>query len=87
MRYASGSFTRIDPPGAIGAAATGNNDAGDIVGSVSDDQGNSGQSFLFTAGRFSILSAPGALYTGIRDINNVGQIVGVADVPGGQFSF
>ena len=45
MRYASGSFTRIDPPGAIGAAATGNNDAGDIVGSVSDDQGT--QASLF----------------------------------------
>ena len=68
------SFTQIDVPGAFYTAATGINDAGQIVGSFVDSTGIHG--FLYTGGSFTQIDVPGAFATQAFGINDAGQIVG-----------
>jgi probable HAF family extracellular repeat protein len=88
------TFTQFDEPGATrqpGTAASGINDAGQIVGFFNDSTGTHG--FLRlpgerrkesldpkdpdTSGSFTTVDVPGAFITWARGINNAGRIVGL----------
>jgi probable HAF family extracellular repeat protein len=66
-----GSFTTIDPPGAVLASAFGINSMGDkIVGQFST------HGFLDIGGSFTIIDVPGGLGTSANGVNDAGQVVG-----------
>jgi probable HAF family extracellular repeat protein len=67
-------FTTIDVPRASLTAARGINDAGQIVGSFTDNAGTHG--FVLSGGSFTQIDVPGASSTHGGKINTKGQIVG-----------
>ena len=72
-----GTLTTIAPPGAFSSAASGINDAGQIVGWFSDATGTHG--FLLSGLKFTTIDVPGAtLGTQALGISATGQIVGVS---------
>jgi probable HAF family extracellular repeat protein len=84
--YASGTFTPIDVPGAVGeTTAFGINDAGQIVGGFYN---GSFHGFLDTAGSFTTIDVPGIpSETVANGINNLGEIVGSFSAPDGTHGF
>ncbi|GAA0602465.1 hypothetical protein GCM10009416_45380 [Craurococcus roseus] len=72
-----GQVTTLDVPGASSTAASGVNDAGDIVGTYLAESGNdvSLHGFLYSDGAFTTLDIPGAGDTQLNGINDRGQIV------------
>src|SRR5262249_56669907 len=86
--FSGGTYTTIDDPlGVKGTAATGINDAGQIVGTYRDSA-NVPHGFLLSGGLFTTIddpSAPAGFSTTVRDINAAGQIVGTfGDASGGH---
>jgi probable HAF family extracellular repeat protein len=73
-----GTYTTLDVPGVTFTAATGINDAGQIVGSYIAADGNF-HGFLLSEGIYTLVDVPGATSTFIYGINNAGQIVGSYD--------
>lgn len=69
------NYQTIDVPGATSTQARGINNAGDIVGIYSHEDGLV-HGFLLSGGTFTYLDCPGAAQTAPRAINNRGQIVG-----------
>src|SRR5260370_116591 len=71
-----GTFTKLEPQGAIGSGASGINSTRQIVGWFSDSVGTHG--FLLAHGTFATIDAPGATAgnTNAYGINATGQIVG-----------
>jgi probable HAF family extracellular repeat protein len=70
------TLTTIAPPGALSSAASGINDAGQIVGWFSNAAGTHG--FLLSGSTFTTIDVPGAaLGTQALGISATGQIVGV----------
>ena len=67
------SFIQIDVPGAMSTAASGINDAGQIVGSI--NFGSHG--FIDSGGSFTQIDVPGANFTQANGVNDAGQIVGL----------
>ena len=79
-----GGYSVLDVPGAFSTAATGINDAGEVVGRFADastqyrDNG-----FLFASGVFTVLDRPGAASTAPVAINDAGEVAGTyADASG-----
>jgi uncharacterized membrane protein len=72
--YAHGTFTPLNNLGES-AFAFGINDVGQIVGGLSDSNGDT-IGLLDTRGRITTYAAPGASVTAGYDINDFGQIVG-----------
>lgn len=71
------SFTTIDFPGALGTAAYGINNAGQIVGSRKTTSDGRSSGFLLSAGSFTNIDfPPGTFSGGALGINDAGQIVG-----------
>ncbi len=72
-----GGYAVLDKPGAFSTAATGINDAGEVVGRFADaatqyrDNG-----FLFASGVFTLLDRPGAASTSPVAINDAGEVAG-----------
>jgi hypothetical protein len=88
--YEGGVFTPITVAGFSNVAPFGINDAGEIVGTVSNSNNNSGpyESFIDIGGVSSLFSIPGADQTGITGVNNAGYLVGDytdANGDGGSF--
>ena len=86
LRQPNGSFTTIDVPGAIGTSASGINDAGQIVGSFTDNAGF-GYGFLEVDDVFTILDVPGGIRTEAHGINDAGRIVGSFGDSTGEHGF
>ena len=80
------TFTPVDVPGAVATFALGINDAGEIVGSRSDE--SSVQAFLLSGGIYTTLEVPftaeGSFANGIND---AGQIVGGINFMDGSGAF
>jgi uncharacterized membrane protein len=79
--YSNGTFQTINVPGANDSAATGINNAGQIV-----LNGGLG-AFLYTNGVFTPIQVPGAFQTSVTAINNVGQIGGMFSGSSKDFLF
>jgi probable HAF family extracellular repeat protein len=80
-----GVYTTIDPPvpAPAFAAATGINNAGQIVGLYFDDDKNR-HGFVLNKGIYTLIDVPGAIATDVFSINEKGEIVGSyddADIP------
>lgn len=69
------TFATIDVPGAAATAASGINDAGQIVGLFIDGSGQY-HGFLYSGGSFTTIDVPAAAGTEPLGINNEGQVVG-----------
>jgi probable HAF family extracellular repeat protein len=76
------TFAQFDFPGAIGTAAFGVNDRGQIVG-LFTDAGGVTHGFLLDKGVFTQIDAPGSTETQTTAINDRGQIVGLFFDAGG----
>jgi probable HAF family extracellular repeat protein len=76
------TFAQFDFPGAIGTAAFGVNDRGQIVGLFTDAGGET-HGFLLDKGVFTQIDAPGSTGTQTTAINDRGQIVGLFFDAGG----
>ena len=70
-----GTFTSIDPPGALYTEALGINTAGDIVGNYSGADAHQ-HGFLLHKGVYTTIDFPGATDTWITAINDQGQMAG-----------
>lgn len=82
-RAAPFTFTQIDVPGALGTAAYGMNDAGQIVGTYADADSPECvttfvgcRGFLLDSGAFTSIDVPGAATTFGQGVNDDGKIVG-----------
>ncbi len=81
-----GSYTPIDPPGSTSSsAATGINDAGQIVGYYFAGFSNHG--FLMSGGSYTTIDVPGATETLAAGINDADQIVGAYFGTGSNLGF
>ncbi len=67
--------TLLNYPGSTFTQALGENNAGQIVGTYNDAQGNA-HGFVYRNGAFRAVDVPGASATTINGINNQGRIVG-----------
>jgi uncharacterized membrane protein len=83
-----GVNTAISMPGESITCASGINDAGAIVGTVSNDDYVTGSGFIDVGGVFTALDVPGATITYPTVINDSGQIVGsYIDANGNEQAF
>lgn len=74
FELSAGTFTTIEPPGAH-AAASGINNLGDIVGSISPE--GDAQGFAYSGGIFTTrIAFPGASATYAHGVNDRRQVVG-----------
>jgi len=76
VRATSFTFTTIDVPGATNTYAIGINNAGQIVGSFSEDNPDRFTGFLDTNGVLTTINVPGAVGTSASAISNTGIIAG-----------
>ena len=73
----SGStYVLLNVPGAFGTAATGLDNAGDVVGTFTSLQSTAAQGFVYKAGVFTTIDLPGAVSTLPAAINDAGVIAG-----------
>jgi uncharacterized membrane protein len=79
------SFTTLDVPGAASTAASGVNDAGQIVGSYADASGSHG--FVWDGTTYTALDFPGATATAAGGINDGGAIAGTYTASGRTYGF
>ena len=70
-----GSYTTIEPPGALHSTALAINDSGQIVGNFEYADGL-GHGFLLSGDSYTTIDPPGSLSTGVSGINASGQVVG-----------
>jgi probable HAF family extracellular repeat protein len=83
-----GVNTPISMPGVSNTCAEAINDAGAIVGAVSNDGYVTGSGFVDVDGVYTALNFPGATLTEAYGINNLGQIVGTyTDANGNEQAF
>jgi uncharacterized membrane protein len=83
--YKQGTYTTIDPPGAIPSSDTplAINKQDQVVGNYTDASGN-GYGFIYQNGNYTTLKVPGATSTDAEDINDKGEVVGTwSDSAGG----
>jgi uncharacterized membrane protein len=73
-------ITTIDVPGALGTAALGINNRGEIVGVYLSDRPHG---FIMDRDGCTTLDGPGAAGTQLHGINDQGQIVGIFEDSGG----
>jgi probable HAF family extracellular repeat protein len=74
--YSGGSFTPLAPPNSYDSAASGINNAGQIVGGFANASNTKWAGFLYSGGSYSVINVPGSTSTTASGINNAGQIVG-----------
>src|SRR5579863_1380972 len=75
LNQATGKFTAIVPPNAVGAIATGINGSGDIVGFVTASDGST-DGFLLKSGHYTEFVFPNTTNTTPFGVNKYDQIVG-----------
>jgi hypothetical protein len=80
------TFTAIAPPGAVSSLATGINDEGDIVGTLTGAKGAM-KGFLLKSGTFTDFEINGSTQTMALGVNDVLQIVGSYVNSGGMQGF
>jgi probable HAF family extracellular repeat protein len=71
-----GSLTTLNIAGATRTEAYGINNAGQVVGDYSTNNGATYGGFLYNSGSFTTFNVPGSIGTIPLDINSTGQIVG-----------
>ena len=76
--YSDGAYTTLDLSRRAGTYAQGINDAGDVVGYITVEEGYRvrDRGFYYSKGVFRVVNVPMASHTYVTDINNLGQMVG-----------
>jgi uncharacterized membrane protein len=75
---AQGTYTQIDPPGAIASSAWGIDTAGNLTGYWFDASGHP-NGFILSGGIYTTIDYPGAQDTYVYGMNDLGQVVGYSD--------
>ena len=74
--YSNGVFSLLDAPSASSTTARDVNNAGLIVGYLSNDSGTHGFAYNQTTGEWQLIDVPGARSTFVLGVNDSNQIVG-----------
>ena len=84
----SGGYAVLDKPGAFSTAATGINDAGQVVGRFAESATQyRDNGFLFASGVFTLLDRPGAASTSPVAIDDAGEVAGTYTDAAGTHGF
>jgi len=75
------SYSAFDFPGAATTNPSGINDAGDVAGSYTDNEGRT-HGFVRHGETFTSIDFPGASFTNARGVSASGEVVGMYRMPG-----